>query len=108
MLHQAGRGGEGLRVLGVDPAFDRVAAELDVLLAQGQRMAVGDADLLADQIEAGDRLGHRMLDLQPGVHLDEVEFAVLPEELDRAGAAIAHVGHRLGDRSRPSARAPRG
>ena len=60
-------------------------------------MALGDADLLADQVEAGDRLGHRMLDLEPGVHLDEVEFAILVEELDRAGAAIAHVGHRLGD-----------
>ena len=67
---------------------------------------VGDADLLAHQVEAGDHLGHRMLDLQPGVHLDEVELAVLPQELDRARAAIAHVGHRLGDDRRPSARAP--
>ena len=32
-----------------------------------------------------------MLDLEPGVHLDEVEFAILVEELDRAGAAIAHL-----------------
>ena len=38
-----------------------------------------------------------MLDLEPGVHLDEVEFAVFVEEFDRAGAAIAHVGHRLAD-----------
>src|SRR5204863_9642881 len=84
-------------VLGVDPAFDGVAAELDVLLAKRQRVAARDPDLLADEIEAGDRLGHRMLDLEAGVHLDEVEFPILPEELDRAGAAIAHVGHRLAD-----------
>jgi hypothetical protein len=38
-----------------------------------------------------------MLDLEPGVHLDKVEFAVLVEELDRAGAAIAHLAHRLAD-----------
>ena len=62
-----------------------------------QAVALRDADLLAHQVDAADHLGHRMLDLEPGVHLDEVEFAVLVEELDRAGAAIAHVGHRLGD-----------
>ena len=30
-----------------------------------------------------------MLDLDAGVHLDEVELAVLVEELERAGAAVA-------------------
>ena len=43
------------------------------------------------EVDAGDHLGHRMLDLEAGVHLDEVELAVLVEELDRAGAAIADV-----------------
>ena len=38
----------------------------------------------------GDHLGDRMLDLQPGVHLEEVERAVLVEqELDRAGVRVA-------------------
>src|SRR5690606_41496265 len=41
--------------------------------------------------------GHRMLDLEPGVQRDEVELAVLPQELDSSRAAIAHVGHGLGD-----------
>ena len=45
----------------------------DLLLAQRQRLAGGDAQLPLDQIEAGDHLGHRMLDLEPGIHLDEVE-----------------------------------
>ncbi len=31
----AGGGGEGLRILGVDPAFDGVAAELDLVLGAG-------------------------------------------------------------------------
>src|SRR3546814_13855501 len=56
-----------------------------------------DLDLLAHQIEPGDHLGDRMFDLKPGVHLDEVECAVFPQELDRPRAAIAHIGHRLGD-----------
>ena len=34
-----------------------------------------------------------MLDLQARVHLDEVELAVLVEELDRAGAAIVELLH---------------
>src|SRR5690606_31357368 len=38
-----------------------------------------------------------MFHLKASVHLDEVELAILPEELDRPGAAIAHIGHRLRD-----------
>ena len=85
----AGRGHEGPRVLGVDAALDRMSAELDVVLRQPQRLAVGDADHLADQVDAGDHLGHRVLDLDAGVHLDEVELPVLVEKLEGAGAAVA-------------------
>ena len=43
-------------------------------------------------------LGHRMLDLQPRVHLEEVEALVLADdELDRAGRLVVH---RLGQRHR--------
>ena len=91
----ARRGRPGLRILGVDPAFDGVAAEYQVFLLHRQVAAVGDADLLAHQVEAGDHLGHRMLDLQPGVHLDEVELAIFVEKLDGAGAAILHALHRV-------------
>ena len=38
----------------------------------GQRRTAGDEQLEPDQVEAGDRLGHRVLDLEPGVHLEEV------------------------------------
>src|SRR3546814_7676545 len=38
-----------------------------------------------------------MFDLKPRVHLDEEEAAVLVQELDRAGAAIAELGHGIGD-----------
>ena len=61
-------------------------------------LAGGDADHLLDQIDAGDELGHRMLDLQPRVHLEEVEAPVLAgDELDRAGGVVAD---RLGERDR--------
>ena len=46
--------------------------------------------LQLDEIQAGGRLGDRMLDLQPGVHLQEEEVAVLVgHELDGARAGVA-------------------
>ena len=107
MRDRAGRGHEGARVLGVDAAFDGVAEEADVVLLHRQAAAGGDADLLVHEVDAGDRLGHRMLDLQARVHLDEVELAVLVEELDGAGAGIAEIGDRLGAGPADAARAPR-
>ena len=59
--------------------------------------AGGDADLLEDEVDVGDRLGHRMLDLDARVHLDEIELAVLVQELDRADAEIFELAHRLRD-----------
>ncbi len=74
-----------------------MALEQHVLLAERQLGARGDADLLVDQVNAGDHLRHRMLHLQAGVHLDEVELAVLVEELDRADAAVLQLAHGIGD-----------
>src|SRR5258708_3468388 len=92
----AGRRHERLGMLGIDAAFDRVAVEHDILLAVAELGAGGDADLLAHDVDAADRLGDRMLDLQPRVHLDEEELALLEEEFERAGAAIAELAHRVG------------
>src|SRR3546814_3170133 len=60
----------------------------DGILRRWQRLAGGDAELPLDEIEAGDQLGHRMLDLQARVHLHEVEALALDEEFDGAGAAV--------------------
>ena len=91
----ARRWSPGFRVFGIDPAFDGVAAEYQFFLGDRQVATVGDANLFAHQIEARDHFGHRMLDLQPGVHLDKIEFVVLVQKLDRAGAAILHALHRI-------------
>ena len=50
----AGARGELERILGVDAAFDRVAAEFDVLLLVAQLLAGRDADLFLDDVDAGD------------------------------------------------------
>ena len=70
----AGRGQKAaLGILGIKPRLDGVAVDADLRLLERQFFAGGDAELPFDQIEAGDRFGHRMLDLQARVHLHEPE-----------------------------------
>ena len=59
-------------------------------------LARGDADLLLHDVDAGDHLGHRVLDLHARVHLDEVELVVLVQELERARAAVVDLAAGLG------------
>jgi hypothetical protein len=72
-----------------------VEAGLDRMPVSGGRFrvepaAVGDRELQLDEIEPGGFLGDRMLDLQPGVHFEEVELAiVIGEELHRPGTGVA-------------------
>src|SRR5688572_18770961 len=87
-LYRSRRGNEALRVLGVDAALDRVPADDDVVLRPLQALAAGYAQLRLYDVDSGDLLGHRVLDLDARVHLDEVELVVLVQELQRAGAAI--------------------
>ena len=83
-------------IFGVDARLDRVSLKADLVLAQRQLFACGDPELPLDQIEAGNRLGHWMLDLQPRVHFDEPESAcaqpggAVGDELHCAGAAVVH------------------
>mmetsp|Transcript_3165 Transcript_3165/g.5450 ORF Transcript_3165/g.5450 Transcript_3165/m.5450 type:complete len:258 (-) Transcript_3165:95-868(-) len=93
---RAGAGRKLRQLLGVDPNLDRVTLHLQVFLAERHRLAGGNADLFADEVHTHDRLGHRMLHLQAGVHLDEIEFSVLVEKFDRARALVAQFGHGVG------------
>src|SRR6187399_914787 len=67
-----------------------MAGELDVLLHVFELFARGDHQLRLHEIDARDQFGHRVFDLDARVHLDEVELVVLVQELECAGAAIAH------------------
>src|SRR5665213_1970223 len=86
-----GRGRERLGVLGVDSAFDGVAAELDRSIENGgQFLARGDADLRFDEVDARNRLRHGVFHLNARIHFDEIEVAFLiHQELDRARVAVA-------------------
>ena len=82
----------GHRVLGVQAHLDRVppgsSRRARARRAAGRPSA--DGDLQRDQVDAVDRLGDRVLDLEAGVHLQEVEAVLgrVVEELDGAGAAV--------------------
>src|SRR5204862_6743604 len=90
-----GRRREPIGVFGVDTAFERVPPNRDVFLPETELLAGRYADLLLHQVDARDHLGHRMLDLDAGVHLDEVELVILEQELEGADAAIADLAAGL-------------
>ena len=100
----AARGGGEVtvRVLGVEPRLDGVPglARLGVVQV-GETTAVRDEDLRLHQVDAGGRLGDRVLDLQAGVDLEEGERPVagVVEELHGAGADVPDgQGEALGRR----------
>lgn len=96
------------RVFGVQAHFDGVAVQLHLVLAQGQRAAFGNGQLPGHQVLAGDEFGDRMLDLQAGIHFEEVEVAVfVDQEFHGAGTfvvagqggfdgGVAHGGTQFG------------
>ena len=92
--HPPGRRHEGRRVLRIDPAFDGMAVEAHRRLRDGQRRPGRNAQLLPDQVDPGDLLGHRVFDLEAGVHLDEMEAAAVEEEFEGAHAAVTDLRDR--------------
>ena len=60
--------------------------------------AGSNAHLRFDQIDAGDQLGDRVLDLDASVHFDEVERTVLiHQKLDRSRVGVADCFQSLDD-----------
>ena len=97
-------------VLGVDPALDRVPAQLDVLLGVGQLLAGGRSDALLDDVDAGRHLGHAVLDLHARVHLqEEVLGLAAPSPSPRTGprSCRRRRSRRPSPRPRRSARCAR-
>src|SRR5580704_14248359 len=86
--NRPGTRGEIFRILGIDAAFHGVSADLDVVLSVRQRFARRDQQLRLDDVDSGDQFGYRMLDLYTGVHFNKIEFVVLVQEFQGAGAAV--------------------
>ena len=83
-------------VLRVEPGLDGVAELRGAFAVEGT--AAGDEDLQLDQVDAGGDFGDRVLDLQPGVDLEEREgFLIrLVEVFHGAGAAVSGGADKFG------------
>ena len=80
------------RIFGVNARFDRVTVDCDVVLQQRQPLSGSNAQLPLDEILSRDHLGYRMLDLEPRIHLHEIErigARGIDDELDGARADVA-------------------
>ena len=93
MQRACGRQKIVVRAFGADARFDGVAVNAQLLLRQRQLLARRHAQLPLHQVQPGDRFGHRMLNLQPRIHLHEEEVhstirPLLDDELDRAGTDV--------------------
>mmetsp|Transcript_17481 Transcript_17481/g.52412 ORF Transcript_17481/g.52412 Transcript_17481/m.52412 type:complete len:444 (+) Transcript_17481:350-1681(+) len=90
-------------ILRVDAALDGMPLQLDVILGDGELLTHGHLDLLLDEVQPRHHLRHRVLYLDTGVHLHEVEALFLPQELDGAHAPVPNgngcvhcrIAHRL-------------
>src|SRR5580658_6592126 len=85
------------RILGIDPRFDGVTVEPDLLLRQREPLARRDLKLPGDEIDTRYLLGDRMLDLEPRIHFDEPE-AVRPKSLGAVGDKLDRAGPDISDR----------
>ncbi len=72
------------RIFSIEPHFDGVALRRALILCEITEIAGGLPHHHLDEIEAGHLLRHRMLDLKPRVHFEEVEFLFrrIIDELD--------------------------
>ena len=83
----------GVRLLGIEPRLDRRAARHQRALGErgaDRVLAGGLADHPFDEVEVEHGFRHRMLDLQPRVHLEERKILArrVVDELDRAGRFV--------------------
>ena len=75
-----------------------MAVERHVPLLERETLPRRDPDLLFHDVDPGDELGDRVLDLHAGIHLEEEEIAlVVEEELERAGVRVLHGARRVDD-----------
>src|SRR5215212_7857620 len=75
--------------LGIDTKLDRMPIHAHIALRKPEWLARGDTELLAHQVDSGHCFSHRMFDLEPRIHFEELELTVAVDELHGARVAVA-------------------
>ena len=84
------------RVFSVDATFDGVVIELYLFLGELDGLAASYQNLLFDEIDSGDLLRYRMLDLNPRIHLKKEKLAlVVNQKFDGAGSFVVRSSRRV-------------
>src|SRR5437660_2585259 len=92
----AGGGKEVLiGIFSVDTYFNSMAARADLLLGDAQRLASGNVQLMAHEVQPRNHLRYRMFHLQAGIHLKEVKLPVFIKH--KLYGARIHIASRLSD-----------
>jgi len=89
-IDRAGGGSEIVSgILRIDAEFDGVSQGAKVIEFGAEAFAGSDFDLLFDQVDSVDLFGHRMFDLDAGIHFEKVKVAgIIDEELHRTGVFV--------------------
>src|SRR5690242_10856830 len=84
-------------MLGIDTALDGVPAHAGGRRQNiGEALAGGNTDLRFYEVQTGNQFSDRMLDLDTGVHLDEINFAAtVHQEFHSARVGVADFRHRF-------------
>ena len=78
-----------LRIFGVDAALDRAALQPEGGLIEAQAQARSDSDLFGNQVDAGEGFGHRVFNLDAGIHFQEIVGVALKVDEKLHGARTA-------------------
>jgi hypothetical protein len=78
-----------VRILRANARFDGMAPAGDVSLRKWQAVAGRDTKHGLHDVDAGDHFGHGVLDLKPGIDLQEIIAVAADDEFDRTDATIA-------------------
>ena len=79
---------EGLWIFCVDTTFNRMAANMNFILFDRQRLTGSNFQLFFDQVHTGDHFCYRMFYLNTGVHFNEIELTVFVQEFKGTGTTI--------------------
>src|SRR3712207_7078065 len=86
---QPWRGCEAVGIFCIDPALESVTVAAYVSLGQCKSVTTRNPNAFGHDVDSGCRLGDRMLDLHPRIHLDKEELFVLDQEFEGTHALVA-------------------